>query len=479
MRRRRLLSIFVLASTVAAPLLVSRTAHAQGWLADRRYTEGIGIKVGDFELHPGIGISAGVDSNWFQRTYNTGFVNSNPVAAGIFSVTPSLYLSTLQAQRKEGDVNAAPPTVNFKLGAAATYRAFVGDQDVINQNGIDGLSGNLNGRVDILPQRPFSVGLQAGYTRTLNPNTTGNPDQNFNQNLVNVGADFTITPGGGTLDWKFGYNGNFDFFDASGGSNPQAPFNNLQNTIFTRGTWKFGPKTAVIYDGNFAFVNYTQQATAFNGLQNSTPLRSRLGLNGLIGSRFGLTAFAGYGGSFAQTPAGFANPVPQYDSVIGQIEAKFFLTANPAAEQNPNNVGLSVSSLAIGYNRDFSQSYLGSYYGSDRGYLKFSFFFGGRFLLSIEGGGGAREYPQIFDSAGAQIGPNGGFTDGAVDATLFAEYRFTNTLGLNLTGKYTEEISSTSIPADTAGGAQCNGGQDCYNMAFRRFEAYLGFRWFM
>jgi len=474
-RRRRLLSIFAFVASLTAPELVTRTAHAQGWLADRRYAEGIGIKTGDFEIHPGIGLFAGVDSNWFQRTYNTGFVNgcpgACPDAAGIIGVTPSIYISTLGPQRKEGDVNAAPPTVDFRLGADATYRAFIGNQDIINQNGVGGLSADLTGRLVILPKRPFSVGLQAGYTRTLAPNPNGNQNESFDQNLINVGADFTITPGGGTLDWKFGYNGNFDFFDAANGG---APFNNLQNTVFTRGSWKFGPKTAVIYDGNFAFVNYSQQTTAFNGLQNSTPLRSRLGLNGLLGSRFGLTAFAGYGGSFAQTPAawGASGSTPsQYDSFIGQLEAKFFLTANPGTTENPNEVGLSVSSIALGYNRDFAQSYLGSYYGSDRGYLKFSFFFGGRVLVSLEGGGGAREYPQIFDSTGAKIGPNGGFLDGAVDATLFAEYRFTNTLGLNLTGKYTEEISSTAIPADTSG--------NLYHMAFRRFEAYLGFRWFM
>ena len=73
------------------------------------------------------------------------------------------------------------------------------------------------------------------------------------------------------------------------------------------------------------------------------------------------------------------------------------------------------------------------------------------------------------DRTGAQI--HRSFTDGAVDATLFAEYRFTNTLGLNLTGKYTEEISSVSIPSDSNG--------DPYHMAYRKFEAYLGFRWFM
>ncbi len=475
MHRRRLFTILAIASSIGAPLLATRPAHAQGWLSDRRYTEGIGIKAGDFEIHPGIGGEAGFDSNWFQRTYNPGFVNSNEVPAGVFRLTGSLFMSTLGPQRKEGDVNAAPPTVNFRLGAAVTQRFFVGDQEIVNQNGIDGLSADLSGRLDVLPQRPFSFGLQAGYNRVINPNATGNPDTSFNRNTLNVGADFTIRPGSGTLDWKFGYNGNFAFFDSSA-----TPFNNLQNSIFTRGSWKFTPKTAVIYDGNFAFVSYTQQSQAFNGLQNSTPLRSRLGLNGLIGSRFALSAFAGYGGSFIQTNGnaqiqqyGFGYADKSFPGIIGQLEGKFFLTANPAAEQNPGNVTLSVSALSLGYNRDFAQSYLGSFYGSDRGYLKFSFFFGGRALVSLEGGVGAREYPRVFANSG------GGtlttihepFTDAAVDATIFGEYRFTNTLGLNTTLRYTEEISSTTLPSDTSG--------DLYHMAFRRFEAFLGFRWFM
>jgi len=478
MHRRRLLSTLALASSIAAPLLVSRPAHAQGWLSDRRYTEGIGIKAGDFEIHPGLGGEAGFDSNWFQRTYNDGFVNgcpgACPAAAGVFRLTGSIYVSTLQAQRKEGDQNAEPPKVNFRLGAAVTQRFFVGDQEILNQNGLDGLSANLNARLDALPQRPFSFGVQAGYDRVVNPNSTGNPDANFNRNTLNVGADFTIRPGSGTLDWKFGYNGNFAFFDSS-----QAPFNNLQNSIFTRGSWKFTPKTAVIYDGNFAFISYLQQGQAFNGLLDSTPLRTRLGLNGLIGSRFALSAFAGYGGSFIQTNGnaqvqqyGFGYADKSFPGVIGSLEGKFFLTANPAADQNPSNVTLSVSSLSIGYNRDFAQSYLGSFYGSDRGYLKFSFFFGGRALVSLEGGAGAREYPRVFSQTGGTLTPiHEPFTDAAIDATLFGEYRFSNTLGLNTTVRYTEEISGTSLPSD-AGGTP-------YHMAYRRFEAFLGFRWFM
>ena len=38
-------------------------AQEQVWLKDRRYGEGIGIRAGDFELHPGIGGEFGYDSN--------------------------------------------------------------------------------------------------------------------------------------------------------------------------------------------------------------------------------------------------------------------------------------------------------------------------------------------------------------------------------------------------------------------------------
>ena len=53
---------------------------------------------------------------------------------------------------------------------------------------------------------------------------------------------------------------------------------------------------------------------------------------------------------------------------------------------------------------------------------------------------------------------------------MFGEYRFTNTLGLNTTVKYYQEISSKQLPAGAGG---------VYDMNYRRIEAYLGFRWFM
>ena len=463
---KRLLSVAALIGTA----LSWSSAHAQGWLADRKTTEGIGYRVGDFELHPGLGGEVGYDSNWFLRSPKDGSVNSisnfpGSPGAGIFRITPSLYLSTLQQQRKEGDVNAEPPKVNFRAGIALTYRAFIGADDVIKQNGLNGLSGDLTARVDILPQRPFSVGLDGLYSRTVAPNANGNPDVSFNRNLVGAGIDATVTPGSGTLSWKLGYQLRAGFLDNS----TNAPFNTLNNAFTTRGDWRFRPKTSLFYDANTTFATFTQKGQAASDLQNSTPFRTKLGITGLVTPRFSFLAAAGWGASFVDVPSN--HNIQQFDSVIGQVEAKFFLTANPMAD-NPNAVGLSISSLSLGFNRDFAPSFLTTFYESDRGYAKLAYFFAGRALVSLEGGVAAIRYPDVYYTTGATVVQR--FTDVRADATLFGEYRFTNTLGLNTTLRYTGEFSGQKLPVQGVAS-----GPNTYDMNYNRFEAYLGVRWFM
>jgi hypothetical protein len=187
----------------------------------------------------------------------------------------------------------------------------------------------------------------------------------------------------------------------------------------------------------------------------------------------------GYGGSFVLN--GQSPLIKQYDSVIGQAELKFFLTANPSNPEQPSNVSLTLSSIAIGYNRDFQSSFLGDFYGSDRGYAKIQYMFAGRVLASLEGGLGAIEYPDLFSPDGTvHVNP---FTDLRADATFFGEYRFSNTFGLNTTIRYTANFSDTSLPGGLTTGVTGAGTGAApvlpYDMNWRRFEAYIGARWFL
>jgi hypothetical protein len=479
------------ASAAVVALLAPRVVLAQAqvvpggdspqWLKDRQYNEGIGIRQGDIELHPGIAGEVGYDSNYFLRSEKTNFENSAPTAppvpALVFRVTPSLYLSTISPQRREDAPDATPPSVAFRAGVNATYRELVGlssdasqpQNDVSQQRNI---SGAADARLDIAPQRPFGGALFANYVRTVMPNTiTADPNLSFNRDDVNAGGEISTQPGSGTLDWHFGYQFHDTLFEQSTGS----PYDNTQNELYTRGRWKFRPRTAIMYDADFRFISYANPGQALAaGLVNSTPVRARIGLNGLVTDRFAIQLLAGWGASFYDQPI---KNQTQYDSVIGQAELKWFLSASPGVGQ-PSDIGLALSSIAIGYTRDFQNSYLGNYYGTDRGYLRFNYFFAGRALVALEGGAGAIEYPTMYwDQTGDFR--HSSFTDLRVDATLFGEYRFSNTFGLNATVRYTANMSNASVPASDLGPNVAAPTTDQYDMSWNRLEAFLGVRWFM
>jgi hypothetical protein len=490
---------------VAVALLVTRAAFAQEqyvpqgdspqWLKDRRYNEGAGVRAGDLELHPGIAGEVGYDSNWLLRSDKTGFDNSGPnfppIPALEFRVTPSLYLSTLGPQRREGDVSSQPPEVAFRMGVNATYREFVGlssdpavkqptcgtlgtctANDISQQRN---LSGTADARIDIAPERPLGAALFASYARLIYPNSgTADPNQSFNRDEVSAGGEMVTQPGGGTLDWHFGYQFHDTIFEETAGQG----FGNTTHELFTRGRWKFRPRTALIYDATLRFLSYQKpDLAAQQGLVNSTPVRARIGLNGLITDRFAALALVGWGASFYDTTKWKAEP--QYDSVVGQAELKWYLTASPGIAAS-SELTLALSTISLGYQRDFSNSYLGNFYGTDRGYLRFDYFFGGRALVALTGGFGAVEYPQMYWLDPAYLGKlrSKAFTDLRADATLFSEYRLTDAFGINATLRYTANFSSTAVP-DVPNPPAGGPGAGFYDMSWTRFEGFLGIRYFL
>jgi hypothetical protein len=485
----------LVATAALLVLLLPRGALAQAqyvaqgdspqWLKDRKYNEGIGIREGDLELHPGIAGEVGYDSNWFLRSSGTGFANSGgspnfapPIPAMVFRITPSLYLSTISPQRREGELNAQPPAIRFRAGINATYREFIGvssdsaasqpQNDISQQRNV---GGNADARLEISPERPFGAALFASYGRTIMPNAgTSDPNLSFNRDDINAGGEVVTQPGGGTLDWHFGYQFHDTLFEQSSGQ----AYDNTNNQVYTRGRWRFRPRTALVYDATLGFLSYSNQSSALAaGLVNSTPVRARIGVNGLVTDRFALSALVGWGAGFYQTTV---NAQPQYDSVIGQAELKWFLSASPGVGQ-ASDMTLALSSISVGYTRDFVNSYLGNYYGQDRGYLRFSYFFSGRALVTLEGGAAAIEYPEMYWGNGDFR--HSSFTDVRVDATLFTEYRFTDSFGLNATVRYTANFSNAQVPDVDNGANVAVPASQSYDMSWNRLEAFLGVRWFM
>ena len=375
-------------------------------------------------------------------------------------VTPSFSVSSLSPQRRQATPGSPPPDVEFRGGVSATYNEYfpVSGTDAAKDlmRSQRNIGGSLDLALSILPSRPWSGLLSADLVRDVLPTNAGVTETSFNRVMPRGGAELAFTPGGGLFDWRLGYQFSGTFFE----SGEFAGLTNLVHRLQTRGRWRFLPRTALVYDGKFDFISYPSSEANTSGLggkTNSHPVRATIGLNGLITPSVALTVMGGWGASF-YTP----KPQQDFDSVIGTAEVRWFLTPNPQSQ--PTAVTLALSSLAVGFQRDFFDSYIGTYFERDRGYLNFSYFFGGRFLLMVDGGGAAIRYPQI-----TALNATKPFTDVRVDGSLFGEYRLADSFGINATVRYAHNLSSTVV----------NIGSGFDELQWQRFETYLGFRWFM
>lgn len=427
-------------------------AQEQLWLQDRRFTEGMGYRVGDLELHPGAAAEFGYDTNYFLRAEG-----ERPVDSLRFRLTPSLSISTLGPERREASGPSEPPTIDFRAGLAATFNEFIATDPaqrewLSEQRNIGGVG---SARLKILPERPWSGDVYGNLSRLVQPSQ--NPDRNYDRLESRLGAGLSFRPGGGIFDWRIGYEFGLTAFSQT----TFEIYDNTQHQINTRGRWRFLPRTALLYDASIGFIRYDDAEP----LQHSSnPVRARLGVNGLVTRSVALLAMAGWGSSFYE-----GEDAQQFDSVIGQAELKWFISVSPSADLQPDSAALS--SLAVGYKRDFANSYLGDYYSIDRGYLNLTYFAGRRFLTALEGGASALGYPTLFfPEGGVRSTP---FTNIRVDATAFGEYRVSNSLGINTTIRYSGEISKKSLLVQPPPPVMLD------DLSFRRIEAYLGVRWFM
>lgn len=463
-------------------LPAAAAAQARPWISDRAIGEGIGIRAGDFELHPGLAGELGYDSNYFQRAGTAppllppGAVNPGcaPYYCGVdqpiyaayrLRITPSLTLSTIGTQRHVGDTrSAAPPQFTFHSSLFASYNelfAAGNSYDFSNQRHIDG--GATLG-FDILPERPFSLDGNGSYTHTVAPSNDPAVVNSWNRDLVGVGAGVTWRPGGGMFDWRLGYDLRYTYFE----SNTYRYLTNLNHAVTTHGRFKFLPRTALIYDGSATFLRYSDANAPRN---DGDIVQARLGLNGLVTNRFSVLAMVGWAATYFVPKA---TPVlSNYDSIVGQAEFDWYVLPQPKLQPGDATVGLSV--IGVGYLRDISVSYLADYYRRDRGYARASYFIGGRFLVDLQGGYSRITHP-TFRVVGQPLPAFTGVAEDRVDVQLFTEYRTSDSLGINATIRYDASLTNQFLnyvpPA-------ANQSYVSDNLAFSRFQAWLGVRWFM
>lgn len=451
-----LLAVFALGA------LTPKASQAQEWLRDRRFQEGEGIRTGRFELHPGVGAEFGYDSNWFSRTDKNGMTNGPPgapiIPATMLRVTPSLTLSSISDVRNadSAESGAAPamPAYKLKASISATYRELFGDDPISKQRNLSGLA---DIHLDIAPNRPLALTLAAGYTRYIRPTVFGDPDNSFNMSQPYASIEGIYQPGGGTLDIRLGYTLTALLFEDA----VAVGYSNLRHDLSVRTRWKFRPRTSIFQETIVGFVNYLDASRAVNLLSNSTPLRTRIGVNGLVSDRVAALAAVGYGASFIENPRA---TTAQYDSITGQAELRWYF--GPVEGDNTfDTTGVNTgSSLAAGYIRDFQVSYLGDQVGTDKGYASLAYFWGGKVLTSLTGSISYLNYPVVAFQDGSIA--TQAFSSVRPEVSAYGEYRLSNRVGLTANLSYAQNITDAQIKY-TFGN---------YDLSWSRWQAFGGAR---
>jgi hypothetical protein len=460
------LSLIIAATLFVTAFVRGASAQEQPWLQDRRYGEGIGIRTGDFELHPGVAAEVAYDSNYFLRS---GDADEEAINTLRLRLTPSISLSTLGDQRRQAVAAGSPPALKLRASLWASYNEVVATDGAYSELAADQRHLDIGAGVqaDFAPQKPVGGDVFADYVRTAEPSNVGIADVAFDRGTARGGGGLSWRPGGGLFEWRLGYELKFSYFE----DRDYAVYNNFQQSIVTRGRWRFLPRTAILYDAQYTFVRYLYARTPQN---NGDFVEARAGLSGLVTNRFAFLALIGWNSSYYVDNG--IHVAQNYDGFVAHAELKWFLQPTPTGQSA--TVGLS--SIAVGYLRNFSNSYLGSFYIRDRGYANFNYFMGGVVLLGIEAGLSQYNYPESQFRNGlnqSQIVTNSAFAETRVDARFFGEYRFSNTLAANTTLIYDQQVVGAGLGVpnrdpDSDGTAR-------ENIDYSRWQLWLGMRWFM
>lgn len=466
-------------------------AHAQSeqqpWLGDRRYGGGLGIRAGNFEFHPGVAGEVGYDSNFFQSagkvtapgalvviapgfrpvTSNgdpfgdTGTFNEPKVGTFRFRVTPSLTLETLGARRTDNDSgDAARPKVNLQASASASYNELIAT-DAQYSDAVAGnrfISGDLSVGAIILPDRPWGANLHGQYNRSVQPVNDPAAPPGFQRSTFRAGGAVVWRPGGGLLEWSLGYDFALVLFEDVEFST----FSSVANNVSLRGRWLFLPRTALLYSGEYGSLSYPNG----NDIKPpGAPLSSLIGINGLVTNHLGAAAMLGW-------KTIFFGRDDEFDDVVGNLELSWYPQARP--DLAPESAGVGLSSIGVGYRRDARASYIGNYVQNDSAFARANYFVGGLILITLDASFDHLRRPDSYFSNGTR--QSAAFSENRISAMGFAEYRASDSFGINTTLRYTGALTDQQIPVENDA---LNPRLPYDDFGFGRVEAWVGVRWFL
>jgi hypothetical protein len=402
------------------------TASAQQWLSNRQYAEGMGVKLGSsMVFHPGLGVEGGYDSNVY-------YSDSAPVGAARLRIAPYFDFATLPPQRMgEGEAEGKKPSVEFRLGLAGVYEDWFGSEQSLNQRRDFGVITDL--LFILFPYGKWRLQIDDSFTRTITPPNESAPF-NYTRDYNEAGLGIKFVPGD-ALSVGLRYNFLMNFYEEQ---YLRDAGNYQMHKVQLSALWKFLPKTAVTFDGEF--YPFLRKSDHVNGTNIYVADRSYdvnlwLGLVGLFTKRFGAALRAGYTG-------GFYTGGDELDSWLLNAELRFFTTP--------------MSVLRIGFIRDRRPSYFTNYYMRNEGYITYEQLIKGRVLISGKVLGSYLQYATMYEGTASATTVSGLITqnprtDWYISTILFAEYRIRDYIAINLTLQFDADLTDCRVTSPSYG----------------------------
>jgi hypothetical protein len=323
MRLRRYLALL----TAFALFGVSSPTRAQSAAADA-VAAAHGIRLGDaLVLHLALGTELGWDSNVFYEAVN-------PHSSFYLRLNPNFDLTTRPREARR--------TVEFDLHGGLGYVEYLTGDPAISSHRQFNVDAGL--QAAFFTMSPYNFVLFDNYVRSTQPPYTSG-SENLNRDTNTVGFRLNLSPGGGRLTFIVGYLFGIDYFEPTILQDYNLQFHQFDLRV----SWRFLPKTAVYIAASEVINHYPAPGASLH--PDSYPFHVDAGLQGLITTKLTVNLWIGYGN-------GFYVSGPNPNTAIGGLSATWKPTI--------------LSTGTIGYQHDFQNSLLGSYYDQDTAYVSWT-----------------------------------------------------------------------------------------------------------
>jgi hypothetical protein len=320
-----------------------------------------GIKLGPFRLHASLFVAGGYDSNVF---FSNGAGDPVPIIG-----SPVLHIGP----RLEG-ATGRPVNLDGRFYAALTWHQYFTRMTREQSDA----AAELGLQLIVFPLKPISFLIEESFVRYVeasfsvlagdgNP-FTPNPGPRLDRDLNRLGLGVRVKPGHGAFQVDLMNILTFDWFE----SRALDLGSSIRDEVLLRSKWKFFPKTALTHEFSLGYQHYFCNVNCNAGYYNidSFPLRTYLGIIGLLTPRLEFMVKVGYGNSFHRTTDP-ANTGISYEGPLAAASLGY-----RAGEHT--RVGLL-------YEHGFSDAIFSNFYIFDMGKLFVDQSIGARVIIHVEG----------------------------------------------------------------------------------------------